>query len=268
MANTRFYLAGNAPQLYERYTVPNLARPQTALLFAHVSLHAGDRVLDAACGTGIVTRMAVQRWGNLGQLVGVDLNPGMLAVACANTPATSIPIAWLQGDVCALPFVHRSFDVVLCNQGLQYAQDALAALREIRRVLMPKGRLAFTVWSASPYVVAMADALTRYVSPAVAASSLAGFALRDAATVRRLVDTAGFHAIEMQVLEFIERVPASAEAVLERTARSSYGPDVTAVHEDARRALGQEVCAALQAYRDGDDFVIPCQNHLVHARVV
>jgi hypothetical protein len=67
MANTRFYLAGNAPQLYERYTVPNLARPQTELMFAHVSLQAGDRVLDAACGTGIVTRVAVQRWGNLGK---------------------------------------------------------------------------------------------------------------------------------------------------------------------------------------------------------
>jgi ubiquinone/menaquinone biosynthesis C-methylase UbiE len=157
MANTRFYLAGNAPQLYERYTVPNLARPQTELMFAHVALQAGDRVLDAACGTGIVTRVAVQRWGNLGHIVGVDLNPGMLNVARANTPATSIPLAWLQGDVCALPFAHGSFDVVLCNQGLQYAQDTLAALREIHRVLMPEGRLAFTVWSASPYVVVMAD---------------------------------------------------------------------------------------------------------------
>jgi ubiquinone/menaquinone biosynthesis C-methylase UbiE len=267
MANTRFYLAGNAPQLYERYTVPNLARPQTELMFAHVSLQAGDRVLDAACGTGIVTRVAVQRWGNLGHIVGVDLNPGMLAVARAHTPATGIPLAWLQGDVCALPFLPGSFDVVLCNQGLQYAQDTLAALREIHRVLVPKGRLAFTVWSASPYVMAMAEALAHHISPAVAASSLAGFALRDAATVRQCVDTAGFRAIEMQVLEFIERVPASAEAVLERTARSSYGPDVAAVQEDTQRALGQEVWAALHAYRDGDDFVIPCQNHLVHARV-
>jgi len=263
MANTRF----QTPQLYERYAVPNLARPQTELMFTHVSLHAGDRVLDAACGTGIVTRVAVQRWGNLGKIVGIDLNPDMLDVARANTPATGVPIEWRQGDLCALPFPHGSFDVVLCNQGLQYAPDTLAALREIRRVLVSDGRLAFTVWSASPYMAALADALIRHVSPEVAASSLAALTLSDAVIVRQLVDNAGFRVIEMQVLEFRERMPASAEAVLERLARSPYAEDVTGVQADARMALGQEVGAALQAYRDGDEFVIPCKNHLVHARV-
>ena len=263
MANTRF----QAPQLYERYTVPNYARPQTELLFTHVSLHAGDRVLDAACGTGIVTRVAVQRWGNLGKIVGMDLDPDMLDVARANTPATGVPIEWRQGDLCALPFPHGSFDVVLCNQGLQYAPDPLAALREIRRVLVADGRLAFTVWSASPYMAALADALTRHVSPEVAASSLAALTLSDAVTVRQLVDDAGFRAIEMPALEFRERMPASAEAVLERLARSPYAGDDTGIQADARMALVQEVGAALQAYRDGDEFVIPCKNHLVHARV-
>jgi trans-aconitate methyltransferase len=104
MENTWFYLARNAPQLYERYTVPNLALPQTELMFAHVSLHAGDRVLDAACGTVIVTHVALQRWGILGEIVVVDLNAGMLDVAGANTPATGIPLAWRPGDLCALPF--------------------------------------------------------------------------------------------------------------------------------------------------------------------
>jgi hypothetical protein len=61
--------------------------------------------------------------------------------------------------------------------------------------------------------------------------------------------------------------PASAEAVLERIARTSYARDVAAVPEDTRLTLGQEVCAALQAYRDGDHFVLPCKNHLVQARV-
>jgi ubiquinone/menaquinone biosynthesis C-methylase UbiE len=81
-----------------------LALPQTELMFAHVLLHAGDRVLDAACGTVIVIRVTVQRWGNLRKIVGVDLNPGMLDVTRANTPATGIPTAWLQGDLRALPF--------------------------------------------------------------------------------------------------------------------------------------------------------------------
>ena len=116
-------------------------------------------------------------------------------------------------------------------------------------------------------MAAQADALTRHVSPAVAASCLAPLALRDAATVRQLVDEAGFRTIEMQVLEFIERRPASVEAVLEGMARSPYARDMAAVPEATRLALGQEVCAALQGYCDGDHFVLPCKMHLVQARV-
>jgi ubiquinone/menaquinone biosynthesis C-methylase UbiE len=123
MVETRYQLEGNAPQLYERDTVHTLGRPLAERMFAHVSLHAGDRVLDAACGTGIVTRMAIQRYGDLGHVVGLDLNVGMLDVARANTPATRVPIEWRQGDVCAMPFPSGCFEVLLCQQGLQFVPD-------------------------------------------------------------------------------------------------------------------------------------------------
>jgi ubiquinone/menaquinone biosynthesis C-methylase UbiE len=70
---------------------------------ARVSLQASDRVLDVACGKGIVTRVVVQRYGNLGHIMGVDLNPGMLEVARVQTPATRVPIEWRHSDMCALP---------------------------------------------------------------------------------------------------------------------------------------------------------------------
>lgn len=99
MANIQYQFAGNAPQLYERETVHTLARPFAELMVTHVALHAGDRVLDAACGTGMVTRVAAQRCGTLAHIIGVDLNPGMLDVARAHTPTTGVPVAWRQGDV-------------------------------------------------------------------------------------------------------------------------------------------------------------------------
>jgi 2-polyprenyl-3-methyl-5-hydroxy-6-metoxy-1,4-benzoquinol methylase len=123
MANTQYQLEGNAPQLYERETVHTLGRPLAELMFAYVALHAGDRVLDAACGTGIVTRVAAQRFSNLAHIIGVDLNPGMLDVARANTPTTGVPVAWRQGDAGALPFPDGRFEVVLCQQGLQFIPD-------------------------------------------------------------------------------------------------------------------------------------------------
>jgi ubiquinone/menaquinone biosynthesis C-methylase UbiE len=268
MANTQYQLEGNAPQLYERDTVHTLGRPLAELMFAHVALHTGDRVLDAACGTGIVTRVAAQRFRHLAHIIGVDLNPGMLDVARANTPTTGVPVEWRQGDVCALPFPDGRFEVVLCQQGLQFVPDPFAALRELRRVLVPGGRLAFTVFSEVPaYYAVLADALARHVSAAAATSCLSRYTLQDATTLRTLVEDAGFGAIESHVLEVRRRMPASATSVVEAMARAPYARDVAAVEEAVRQAIGQEVSAVLHAYREGDEVVIPHRSHLVQAQV-
>ena len=99
MANTRFQLEGDAAQLFEQYSVPMLARPISELTFEHVSLHEGERVLDAACGTDIVTRVAVERFRNIASSVGIDLNAAMLEAARANTPTTDVPVLAGRGYV-------------------------------------------------------------------------------------------------------------------------------------------------------------------------
>jgi len=267
MANTQYQLEGNAPQLYERETVQTLGRPLAELMFAHVPLQAGDRVLDAACGTGVVTRVAAQRFRHLAHLVGVDLNPGMLDVARSHTPTTGVPVEWRQGDLGALPFLDSRFEVVLCQQGLQFVPDPGAALREMRRVLVPGGRLAFTVFSEVPvYYAALADALARHVSAAAATSCLSRYTLQEATMLQTLVDAAGFGAITFRVLEVQRRMPASAVSIVEAMARAPYARDVAAVAEAVRHTIGQEVSTALQAYRDGDDVVIPHRSHLVQAQ--
>jgi ubiquinone/menaquinone biosynthesis C-methylase UbiE len=267
MANTQYQLEGNAPQLYERETVHTLGRPLADLMFAHVVLHPGDRVLDAACGTGIVTRVAAQRFGHFARIVGVDLNPGMLDVARSHTSTTGVPVEWRQGDLGALPFPDDCFEVVLCQQGLQFVPDPGAALREMRRVLVPGGRLAFTVFSEVPvYYAVLADALARHISAAAATSCLSRYTLQDATTLRTLVEAAGFGAITIRVLEVQRRMPASAVSIVEAMARAPYARDVAAVEEAIRQAIGQEVSAALHAYRDGDEAVIPHRSHLVQAQ--
>jgi ubiquinone/menaquinone biosynthesis C-methylase UbiE len=266
MANTQYQLEGNAPQLYERETVHTLGRPLAGLMFAHVVLQPGDRVLDAACGTGIVTRVAAQWFGHLAHIVGVDLNPGMLDVARSLTPTTGVPVEWRQGDLCALPFPDGSFEVVLCQQGLQFVPDPGAALREMRRVLAPGGRLAFTVFSEVPaYYAVLADALARHVSTAAATSCLSRYTLQEAMMLQTLVKVAGFGTITVRVLEVQRRMPASAVSIVEAMARAPYARDVAAVEEAVRHTIGQEVSAALHAYRDGDETVIPHRSHLVQA---
>jgi SAM-dependent methyltransferase len=267
MAETGFQLKGNAAQDYERYNVPRIVRPMAEAMFEHVVLRDGDRVLDAACGTGVVTRVAVERRTSLASIVGFDFNAGMLDVARANTPVTDIPVEWQQGDICALPFPASSFDVVLCQQGLQFAPDKPAALAHMRRVLTPDGRLAFSVWSdANPLTAAAADAVRRHINDEAAAGLLSPYALADARIVRKLVDEAGFHAIEMLGIESPIRWPATAHGMAEfmtvTAARSPFTRELTEAHA----VLVEEVMAALQRYREGDAFVMTAHSHLVQAR--
>jgi ubiquinone/menaquinone biosynthesis C-methylase UbiE len=106
------------PEIYERHLVPAIFGPWAQDLLAFASPKPGERVLDVACGTGVVARLASQHVGLGGSVVGLDLNPGMLAVARALPPASVTPLEWYEGNVSALPFPDAAFDLVLCQQGL------------------------------------------------------------------------------------------------------------------------------------------------------
>jgi ubiquinone/menaquinone biosynthesis C-methylase UbiE len=131
------------PEMYERMLVEPLFKPWAEVLLQRVKLAPGDRVLDIACGTGIVARLAKERLGSDGCVVGVDLSPQMIAVASRVAPG----IDWREGNAGALPVKDgEKFDVVVCQQGLQFFPDKPAAAREMRRVLAPGGRLAVATW--------------------------------------------------------------------------------------------------------------------------
>jgi ubiquinone/menaquinone biosynthesis C-methylase UbiE len=142
-------------EVYENQLVQPLFRPFAERLISLVQPREGDRVLDVACGTGIVARLAKERVGEEGSVVGIDLNPQMIAVARARDSR----IDWRQGNAEALPVrAEESFDIVTCHQGLQFFPDRAAALREIRQVLKDGGRLAAGTWrpfSEMPLLVAL-----------------------------------------------------------------------------------------------------------------
>src|SRR5262245_6366072 len=122
------------PELYERFLVEPLFRPFAEELLDRTALAPTARLLDVACGTGIVARIAQTTIGDRGRLVGVDASPAMLAVASSVAPT----IEWRQGDAARLPVQpDETFDVVTCHQGLQFFPDKPTAVREMRRVLAP-----------------------------------------------------------------------------------------------------------------------------------
>ena len=130
-------------EMYEHSLVGPLFRPWAELMVDQLDPASGERFLDVACGTGIVARVVKERRGVGSNIVGVDLNPLMLAVA-RNAAAD---IDWRQGDAGSLPLeAGEQFDVVVCQQGLQFFPDKPAAVREMRRALAPEGRLAVSTW--------------------------------------------------------------------------------------------------------------------------
>ena len=133
----QFQLAGTTPEAYERYLVPVLFAPCADQLIELAAPGPGERVLDVACGTGIVARRAAARVGAGGALVGLDLNEGMLRVARTVGADVRPTIDWRAANAADLPFGDGEFDIVFCQQGMQFFPDRVVALGEMRRVLVP-----------------------------------------------------------------------------------------------------------------------------------
>jgi ubiquinone/menaquinone biosynthesis C-methylase UbiE len=253
--------AGNA-EAYERYAVPAVFGPWARDLVALAALRGGERVLDVACGTGVVTRLAAEEVGASGQVVGLDLSPGMLQVARSVPPPAGATITWQEGSAEALPFAESSFDVVLCQHGLPFMADRSRALAEMQRVLVPEGRLAVAVWQGhdqNPVDAILAEALVRFGAHGQASRQLVGHALGDAEALRTLVASAGFRDVTICSLTKMHRYP-SAELFLQRRLVAPE-PDAASV---AR--MHAEVRDALRPYAEGEGLVFPMAAHLLTAQ--
>lgn len=161
----QLYSQTSFPDIYEHALVGPLFQPWVPPLLEDVELQPGDRVLDIACGTGIVARLAQERLGATGTAVGVDVNPQMLAVARRVAPT----IDWREGSADELPLRGgEHFDVVLCQQGFQFFPDRIAATRQMRRALTTGGRLGLSTWRPDeefPLLRQLREVAERHLGP-------------------------------------------------------------------------------------------------------
>jgi ubiquinone/menaquinone biosynthesis C-methylase UbiE len=269
---SQWQVAGSAAETYERALVPAVFAPWAPQVVALANPKSGERVLDVACGTGVVARLAAARVGGSGNVVGLDLNPGMLAVAALialETPATSAPITWREASATKMPFTDASFDIVYCQLGLQFFPDRPAALREMHRVLVSEGRLGLMVWRGieqSPGFRVLADALGRHVSPEAAAMMRAPFSLSDPEELRVLIAASGFRDIAIRPATGTVRFPSPARLVQDYAAGSPLAGFVAKVTDEARTALVSEVSEALAPFVADGALVFPIEAHLASAR--
>jgi SAM-dependent methyltransferase len=133
-----------AAKAYEELFVPALFKQWPPLLAGVAKIESGHRVLDVACGTGILARELAVRVGPAGSITGLDVTPGMLEVARNLAP----DINWKHGSAEALPFPDQSFDRVVSQFGMMFFPDRVKSLREMLRVLVSRGHLAVAVWDS------------------------------------------------------------------------------------------------------------------------
>lgn len=222
---------------YERHFVPAIGRPMAEDLVAAADLRPGERVLDVACGTGVVARIAVERVGPDGSVAGLDPNPGMLAVARESVPSGAT-VDWHEAPAEAVPLPDGSFDVALCGMGLQFFSDRRAGLREIRRVLAPGGRLVASLPGPVPAPLEiMAEELSRHVGPEGATFVHAVFSLHDPDEIRALATDAGFRDVDVRSSAKPLHLPPPEEFLWQYVGSTPLAATVAQIGEDERAGL-------------------------------
>jgi ubiquinone/menaquinone biosynthesis C-methylase UbiE len=203
MSEAALFATMSFPEIYERMLVGPLFRPFAEDLIARLNPGRQDRLLDVACGTGIVARVARERMGAAAPIVGVDASPQMLAVARRVDPT----IDWREGNAMALP-VHEGerFSLLTCHQGLQFFADKTAAVLQMRRVLLPEGRVAIGTWRPLAELACLRELhpiAEQQLGPVVDARHSFG----DADELARLLIDADFGDVQVETISHDVRMP-------------------------------------------------------------
>jgi len=197
---------------YEQLMVPAFFEAWAERVVDVAGVKPGDRVLDVACGTGVVARAAIKRVGN-GTVVGLDLNPGMLAVAKERAP----DVEWQEGPAEDLPYDDNAFDVVICQFSLMFFPNQTAALQEMARVLVPGGRCVVSVFDSLDYVPGykvLAGILDDVAVTDAAQTLRLPYAMGNTDALRALCADAGLSSVEITTHEISAHFPDIRTTVL------------------------------------------------------
>jgi ubiquinone/menaquinone biosynthesis C-methylase UbiE len=240
-----------------------IMEPWTDDLILAAECRDGDHVRDVGCGTGLVANRINLVSRKFCTITGVDINEGTLTVARRNPQ-----IEWHQGSATELPFADASFDVVLCQQGLQYFPDRDKAMKEMARVLVPGGRIALNVWGAlerQPFFVALVDAIATFLGADARSSLELPFSLNSAEELRKLAQGAGLRNIRVRFEHRTTRYPTAAGLVAGFMGATPVAAQFLALSDDRRQAFVVHVVERIANFVDDAGLAVPQENHFLTA---
>ena len=258
-----FQIAADAAEIYESKFVPAMFAEWAPRLVDAAGVAPGQSVLDVACGTGVVARAAADRMGGRGTIVGVDLNPAMLAVARRLRPN----IEWQQADAAELPFPDGSFDVALCQSALMFFPDVTRALREMRRVVVADGTVGVQVWGrleSQPAYGPFVEAAARHAGPEAVNLLSAYWLLGDLEALATRFEAAGLAVTATQTHLGIARFDSIDALVRTEVDSTPLGERIS---DETYRKILEDTRMALARFRSDTARVdAPIRGHLVIAR--
>jgi ubiquinone/menaquinone biosynthesis C-methylase UbiE len=263
----------NPAETYQSYFVPAKFAPCAQILLGQAKPQPGEQVLDVACGTGVVARMAAPLVGPTGRVVGLDVNAAMLSVARHQSTGIQPPIEWREESALAMTLPDASFDLVLCQQGLQFFPDQPVGAREMRRVLKPDGRAVAACWrglDSAPVVNTLLHAQARHLNIPIAPLAKP-HSMVDANMLRALFADAGFQQVEVTAHNVPTRFPQPERFVQLHIESTAAAVPVMQQMDAATRAkmaedVARELHDELSQYVEGEYLVSPMSTWIVVAR--
>jgi len=258
MTDKQHLFSGSIPENYERYFVPLIFADYAVKLAELLDVKTNMKVLETACGTGIVTRQIIDKLGHKAEFIATDFNEHMLNQAL-RTIDPDAAVQFQQADATALPFSDSYFDAVLCQFGVMFFPNRLNGYREAARVLKSGGKFHFSVWDGlefNGFANAIHTSVARLYPSDPPRFLKLPFGYFDIRSIVAELQVAGFSRVDVSVLPLESHAETARHIVLGFIAGGPLAneimvreePDfetaIEAVEKGIRKQFGEGQCRA------------------------
>jgi ubiquinone/menaquinone biosynthesis C-methylase UbiE len=259
--------AGSVPAIYDRHMGPLFFEPFAAEMTRRLLAAPIGAVLETAAGTGILTARLATQCADSVAITSTDLNPPMLDLAAAKPGMDRV--RFKVADAQALPFPDGAFDVVICQFGVMFFPDRVAAYGEARRVLAPGGRFLFSAWDSLTHcpvprmVLAAASAALAWPGPWFLERTPHGY--HEVNAIERDLRAAGWTDIRIETLALAGRADSAHSAAVALCQGTPMRDELAALGNGAVATATEAATAAIARVFGDGPFKAAHQAHIVEA---